>query len=65
MVLRLTQGSPDGKISGGHQVVGFAKDPNPERGVPGITTVDSLEKMVAAARAAEGGVGHGPGGRRD
>ncbi|HSZ56557.1 MAG TPA: decarboxylating 6-phosphogluconate dehydrogenase [Tepidisphaeraceae bacterium] len=48
MALRLTQGSPDGKISGGHQVVGFAKDPNPElRGVPGITTVDSLEKMVA------------------
>jgi hypothetical protein len=48
MALRLVQGSPDGRIAGGHQVVGFAKDPNPElRNVPGITTVDSLELMVA------------------
>src|SRR5215469_5256140 len=48
MALRLVQGSPDGKTAGGHQVVGFAKDPNPElRSVPGIMTVDSLEVMIA------------------
>jgi 6-phosphogluconate dehydrogenase len=48
MALRLVQGSPDGKVRGGHQVVGFAKAPNPElRNVAGITTVDSLEGMVA------------------
>src|SRR5438270_2633652 len=47
MVLRLAQGSPDGKIKGGHTIVGFAKDPNPDvANVAGITTVDSLEKMV-------------------
>ena len=47
MALRLVQGSPDGKVPGGHQVVGFAKDPNPELlKVPGIAIVDSLEAMV-------------------
>jgi 6-phosphogluconate dehydrogenase len=48
MVLRLVQGSPDGTIRGGHRVVGFAKDPNPELvGISGVTLVDSLEAMVA------------------
>ena len=48
MTLRLVQGSPDGKVKGGHSVIGFAKDPNPDlAGVSGITLVDSLEKMVA------------------
>ncbi|HSU66506.1 MAG TPA: decarboxylating 6-phosphogluconate dehydrogenase, partial [Tepidisphaeraceae bacterium] len=48
MALRLVQGSPDGKIKGGHRVVGFAKDPNPDLvGVPGIWVVDSLEAMVS------------------
>src|SRR5579862_7773710 len=48
MALRLVQGAPDGKVPGGHQVVGFAKDPNPElKNVAGIETVDSLEAMVA------------------
>src|SRR3954464_14707725 len=28
MALRLTVGSGDGKVRGGHQVTGFAKDPN-------------------------------------
>lgn len=47
MTLRLVQGSPDGKVSGGHRVVGFAKDPNPDlAGIPGVTLVDSLETMV-------------------
>jgi 6-phosphogluconate dehydrogenase len=49
MTLRLVQGSPDGKTQGGHRVVGFAKDANPDLvGVAGVTIVDSLEKMVAA-----------------
>ncbi|HEY2587207.1 MAG TPA: decarboxylating 6-phosphogluconate dehydrogenase [Tepidisphaeraceae bacterium] len=48
MTLRLVQGSPDGTVKGGHRVVGFAKDPNPElAGVDGVTIVDSLEKMVS------------------
>src|SRR5579864_854866 len=48
MALRLVQGSPDGKIKGGHKVVGFAKDPNPDlTGVAGITLVDSLAAMVS------------------
>ncbi len=29
MVLRLTVGSPDGKVKGTHSVVGYARDPNP------------------------------------
>lgn len=48
MTLRLVQGSPDGSVKGGHRVVGFAKDPNPDlAGVPGVTLVNSLEAMVA------------------
>ena len=48
MALRLVQGSPDGSIKGGHRVVGFAKDPNPElAGIEGITLVDSLEAMIS------------------
>ena len=52
MTLRLVQGSPDGKTKGGHRVVGFAKDANPDLvGVAGVTIVDSLEKMVASLAA--------------
>ena len=48
MTLRLVQGSPDGAIKGGHTVVGFAKDPNPDvQGVAGVKLVDSLEAMVS------------------
>ena len=51
MTLRLVQGSPDGKTKGGHRVVGFAKDANPDlAGVAGVTIVDSLDKMVAALK---------------
>jgi 6-phosphogluconate dehydrogenase len=51
MVLRLVQGSPDGKIAGGHRVIGFAKDPNPDLvGVPGVAVVGTLEEMVAKLR---------------
>src|SRR6476620_1869782 len=47
MVRRLTTGSPDGSVKGGHRVVGYARDPNPElEGVPGITLVNSVEAMV-------------------
>jgi 6-phosphogluconate dehydrogenase len=47
MTLRLVQGSPEGKVSGGHRVVGFAKDPNPDlAGIAGVRLVDSLETMV-------------------
>ncbi len=49
MTLRLVRGAPDGSVKGGHRVVGFAKDPNPDlTGVEGITLVNSLEAMVAA-----------------
>jgi len=48
MVLRLIQGSPDGKIKGGHRIMGFAKDANPDlAGVAGFTLVDSLDAMLA------------------
>src|SRR3954464_7459045 len=53
MALRLTIGSPvgaDGRAveGGGHQVVGYARDPNPSlASVEGITLVDSLQKLVA------------------
>src|SRR3954452_24366168 len=47
MALRLTVGSPDGKVTGGHRVVGYARDPNPDLdGVPGITLVDNVAAMV-------------------
>lgn len=48
MALRLVQGAPDGSVAGGHEVVGYAKDPNPDlAGVAGVTLVNSLESMVA------------------
>jgi 6-phosphogluconate dehydrogenase len=52
MTLRLVQGSPDGTVPGGHGVVGFAKDPNPDlANIPGVTLVTSLEEMVARLTA--------------
>src|SRR5690242_18420521 len=48
MTLRLTQGSTDGAIKGGHEVVGYARDPNPDlEGVRGVTLVTSLEDVVS------------------
>ena len=48
MTLRLVIGSQDKKVTGGHRVVGFAKDPNPDLiNVEGVRLVDSLDKMVA------------------
>ena len=48
MALRLTIGSPDKTVPGGHEVVGFAKDPNPDlAGVPGVEVVADLKQMVA------------------
>ena len=48
MTLRLVQGAPDGSVKGGHRVVGYAKDPNPDLvNVPGVTLVNSLEAMIA------------------
>ena len=47
MALRLTRGSPDGRAKGGHRVVGYARDPNPDLdGVQGITLVNSIEEMI-------------------
>jgi 6-phosphogluconate dehydrogenase len=47
MVLRLAIGSPDHTVKGGHQVVGFAKDPNPDlHDITGVEVVDDLAKMV-------------------
>jgi len=52
MALRLVQGSPDGGMKGGHEVVGFAKDPNPELvGVEGIEVVGTLEGMVGKLKS--------------
>jgi 6-phosphogluconate dehydrogenase len=49
MALRLTAGSQDGSIPGGHTVVGFAPQANPDLvGAPGITLVTSLQEMVRA-----------------
>ena len=48
MALRLTLGSPDKMVTGGHEVVGFAKDPNPDlAGVPGVEVVPDLKEMMA------------------
>ena len=48
MVLRLTAGSPDKTVPGGHEVVGYAKDPNLDLiNAPGVTLVDDLSKLVA------------------
>jgi 6-phosphogluconate dehydrogenase len=47
MALRLTIGSPDKTVTGGHEVVGFAKDPNPDlTGVAGVEVVTDLREMV-------------------
>jgi 6-phosphogluconate dehydrogenase len=52
MVLRLTLGSPDGSVKGGHTVVGFARDPNKDLGdVKELTIVPSLAEMVAKLTA--------------
>jgi len=49
MALRLTIGSPDGSVKGGHQVTGFAKDPNPDlANIKDITVVTSLDEMLKA-----------------
>ncbi len=49
MAMRLASGSPDGSVPGGHDVVGYAKDPNPElQGVAGIEQTDSLEALIDA-----------------
>ena len=47
MVLRLTVGSTDGRAGGGHTVVGFARDPNPDlAGVAGVDIVPDLRELV-------------------
>jgi len=47
MALRLTIGTPDKLVQGCHQIVGFAKDPNPDLvGVPGIEVVGDIAGMV-------------------
>jgi len=47
MALRLTVGSPNGQAKGGHAVVGYARDPNPDLdGVAGVEVVDSIEQML-------------------
>jgi 6-phosphogluconate dehydrogenase len=48
MAMRLTVGSTDGSVRGGHRVTGFAKDPNPDlAGVEGIKVVSTLDEMLA------------------
>src|SRR5687767_5861416 len=48
MALRLVVGSIDGKAGGGHEVVGYARDPNPAlAGVAGIQTTATLNDMIA------------------
>jgi len=47
MVLRLALGSPDGAVKGGHQIVGFATDPNKDlAGVEQISIVPSLAEVI-------------------
>ena len=47
MVLRLVIGSTDGSVKGGHEVIGFAKDPNPDlTNIPGVEVVPDLHQMV-------------------
>jgi 6-phosphogluconate dehydrogenase len=47
MTLRLTRGSTDGSVKGGHQVVGYARDPNPDlQGIEGVTLVTTLDEVV-------------------
>ena len=48
MALRLTVGASDGKVRGGHSVVGFARDPTPQLAdVAEITITASIEEMLA------------------
>ncbi len=48
MVLRLTVGSPDGRVGGGHSVVGYARDPNPDlAGVDAVQIVSGLDPLIA------------------
>jgi 6-phosphogluconate dehydrogenase len=50
-VLRLVVGSPDGSVKGGHRVVGFARDLNPDLvDVPGVLVVNSIDAMVQRLR---------------
>jgi 6-phosphogluconate dehydrogenase len=52
MVLRLTAGSEESNVSGGHAVVGYARDPNPElEHAANVRLVGSLAEMVAALPA--------------
>jgi 6-phosphogluconate dehydrogenase len=47
MALRLTIGSPDKTVPGGHEVVGYAKDPNPDLvAVASIEVVADLGQMI-------------------
>ncbi len=47
MTLRLAIGSPDSAVKGGHEVVGYARDPNPDlAGIKGVEVVDTLTKML-------------------
>ncbi len=47
MVLRLTVGSTDGRVPGGHTVVGYARDPNPDlAGVDAVQIVAGLEHLI-------------------
>jgi len=49
MTLRLTAGSPDETVKGGHQVVGYDLHPNPDLAqAAGVKLVNSLEALVAA-----------------
>jgi 6-phosphogluconate dehydrogenase len=49
MALRLTAGSPDGSVRGGHAVVGYAPQTNPDLdGAPNVTLVGSLPDMIRA-----------------
>ena len=48
MTLRLVRGAPDASVPGGHEVVGYARDPNPDlQNVPGVTLVNSIDALVA------------------
>ncbi len=47
MVLRLAVGSPDKTVTGGHEVVGFAKDQNPDLlNIAGVEIVSDLAQML-------------------
>ena len=47
MSLRLVRGSPDGAVRGGHEVVGYARDPNPDlAGAKGVVVVDSIDRLI-------------------